>query len=128
MEHVIKKLSDAGNNNIMLTERGTMFGYQNLIVDYRNILIMKEFGYPVIMDVTHATQRPGAAGGKSGGNPKFAPSLAYCAAVCGADGFFFEVHPEPKSAKSDASTMIDFDTFDTTLKNLVDIFRLKRGF
>jgi 2-dehydro-3-deoxyphosphooctonate aldolase (KDO 8-P synthase) len=105
-----------------------MFGYQNLIVDYRNILEMKEFGYPVIMDATHATQRPGAAGGKSGGNPEFAPYLAYAATVCGVNGYFFEVHPEPKKALSDASTMIDFEEFEKTVKNLVALFELRKSF
>lgn len=128
MKHVVNKLKDAGNDNIMLTERGTMFGYQNLVVDFRNILEMKEFGYPVIMDATHATQRPGAAGGKSGGNPEYAPYLAYAATVCGVDGYFFEVHPEPKCALSDASTMINFEEFENTVKNLVALFELRKSF
>lgn len=128
MEYVIKKLQDAGNNNILLTERGTMFGYQNLIVDYRNILLMKQFGYPIVMDATHATQRPGASGGKSGGDPEFAPDLAYCAAVCGADGFFFEVHPKPQEALSDASTMLELKNFEQVLKNIISIFKLQKGF
>lgn len=124
MKNVVKKLRESGCNDIMLTERGTMFGYNNLVVDYRNLIDMRDFGYPLIMDATHSTQRPGGEGSKSGGDPKYAPYLAKCAAVCGVKGFFFEVHPNPTEALSDASTMMSLDgflDFLPTLKTITDI-------
>lgn len=124
MKNVVAKLKESGAENIMLTERGTMFGYNNLVVDYRNMLDMADFGLPLIMDATHSTQRPGGEGSKSGGDPKYAPYLAKCAAICNVKGFFFEVHPEPQKALSDASTMMSLDGFVEflpTLKKTVDM-------
>lgn len=125
MQNVLKKLKESGaEGNIMFTERGTMFGYNNLVVDYRNLLDMAEFGVPLIMDATHSTQKPSAAGTQSGGNPEYAPYLAKCAAMCNVKGFFFEVHPRPKEALSDAATMMsldDFVKFLPELKKSVDI-------
>jgi len=124
MKNVVDKLKESGTNSIMLTERGTMFGYNNLVVDYRNILDMASFGFPLIMDATHSTQKPGGEGSKSGGNPEYAPYLAKCAAICNVKGFFFEVHPQPKNALSDASTMMGLDEFVKflpTLKKTVEL-------
>lgn len=115
MKNVLKKLESTGSKKLMLTERGTMFGYNNLVVDFRGVMDMKEYGYPVIMDATHSTQRPGGLGSASGGDPKYAPYLAQCAALCGADGFFFEIHPNPPEALSDAATMIKLDEFERVL-------------
>jgi 2-dehydro-3-deoxyphosphooctonate aldolase (KDO 8-P synthase) len=95
MIHPATKVKESGNNKIMLTERGSMFGLGNLVVDFRQIIDMKEFGYPVVMDVTHSTQKPSALGGKSGGDRKYAPYMAKLANAVGVDGFFFEVHENP---------------------------------
>lgn len=122
MEHVVGKIREAGSEKIALTERGSMFGYGNLIVDYRNIIEMKKLGYPVIMDATHSTQRPGGKAGVSGGNPSYAPFLAKNALVCGADGVFFEVHPDPKSALSDGSNMVRLADFPAILQDLKNLF------
>lgn len=103
MIHAVKKIESAGGKNILLTERGTTFGYHDLVVDMRSLEIMKEFGYPVIMDATHSVQMP-AKGSESGGQPKFIPVLARAAAAAGIDGLFLEVHPEPEKALSDAAS------------------------
>jgi 2-dehydro-3-deoxyphosphooctonate aldolase (KDO 8-P synthase) len=126
MKNVVKKVEDGGNKKIMLTERGTMFGYNNLVVDFRGVVDMKNYGYPVIMDATHSTQRPGGAGNASGGDPKYAPYLAKCAAICGADGFFFEVHPEPSEALSDAATMLRLDGFESVLTEIKKVYDISR--
>ncbi|MBX7241918.1 MAG: 3-deoxy-8-phosphooctulonate synthase [Bacteroidia bacterium] len=115
MLHVVKKLESSGNTHIMLTERGTMFGYNNLIVDFRNIPDMKAFGYPVVMDVTHSTQQPGGLGGKSGGNREYGIYLAKAAAAVGVDGFFFEVHENPDAALSDGPNMVFMQDFKQVL-------------
>jgi len=121
MKNAIKKVESTGNNKIMLTERGNMFGYNNLIVDFRNIIDMKEFGYPVIIDATHSTQRPGSEGKASGGDPKYAPYFAKCATVCGVDGYFFETHPEPARALSDAASMVRLDDMEDILKDIIKL-------
>jgi len=107
-EDVVKaarKVVEAGNNDIWLTERGTSFGYHDLVVDFRGIVTMKESGYPVIFDATHSVQRP-SAGATSGGQPQFVPALIRAACAVGVDGIFFETHPDPPSAKSDAATQL----------------------
>ncbi|HLP11372.1 MAG TPA: 3-deoxy-8-phosphooctulonate synthase [Flavobacteriales bacterium] len=119
MQFAIKKVESTGNKNIMLCERGTMFGYNNLVVDYRNLVDMKKFGYPVVMDVTHSTQKPGGLGGASGGNREYAPYLAAAAAAVGVRGFFFEVHRNPDKALSDGPNMIKFDEFKKLLQDHV---------
>ena len=119
MKNVVTKLEGTGNKQIMLTERGTMFGYNNLVVDFRNVIDMKTFGYPVVMDVTHSTQKPGGMGGKSGGNREYAVYLAKAAAAVGADGFFFEVHENPEIALSDGPNMIPLHEFEGVLKQSV---------
>jgi 2-dehydro-3-deoxyphosphooctonate aldolase (KDO 8-P synthase) len=118
MIHPAKKVSDSGNDMIMLTERGSMYGYGNLVVDFRNIIDMKEFGYPVVMDVTHSTQKPGGLGGKSGGNREYAPYMAKCANACGVDGFFFEVHDNPEEALSDGPNMVYLKDFKSILEDI----------
>ncbi|MCM8823906.1 MAG: 3-deoxy-8-phosphooctulonate synthase [Candidatus Omnitrophica bacterium] len=104
MKYVIEKILSTGNRNIFLTERGTSFGYQNLVVDFRSFLIMKEFGYPVIFDVTHSLQEPASKDGESGGRGEFAYPLALGGVAMGIDGLFMEVHPHPQSALSDRAT------------------------
>jgi 2-dehydro-3-deoxyphosphooctonate aldolase (KDO 8-P synthase) len=124
MANVVKKVESTGNHQIMLTERGNMFGYNNLVVDFRNILDMKTFGYPVVMDATHSTQKPGGLGGSSGGNPEYARYFAKCATVCGADGYFFETHPNPKEGLSDATNMIALDDMESILSELKALYTL----
>lgn len=116
MKHAIKKIESMGNKQIILTERGTMFGYNNLVVDFRNLVDMKSFGYPVCMDVTHSLQRPGGLEGKSGGNREYAPYITRAAAAVGADGFFFEVHENPEEALSDGPNMIPLHEFKNMLQ------------
>ena len=115
MFYPAQKVKEAGNSKIMLTERGTLLGLGRLVVDFTQIVDMKEFGYPVIMDVTHSTQRPGG-GATSGGNPHYAPYIAKAAAAVGVDGYFIEVHPNPAIALSDGSNMLSLNS----LKNLLN--------
>lgn len=119
MKHAVKKVESTGNKQIILTERGTMFGYNNLVVDFRNLVDMKTLGYPVCMDVTHSTQKPGGMDGKSGGNREYAIYLARAAAAVGVDGFFFEVHEDPDHALSDGPNMIALKDFKELLLNSV---------
>jgi len=118
MIHPIVKVRDSGNDKIMLTERGSMFGLGNLVVDFRQIVDMKEFGYPVIMDVTHSTQKPSALGGTSGGDRRYAPYMARLANAVGVDGFFFEVHEDPEQALSDGPNMIYLKDFREILEDI----------
>lgn len=118
MIHPAKKVEDTGNNKIMLTERGSMFGLGNLVVDFRQIIDMKEFGYPVVMDVTHSTQKPSALGGKSGGDRKYAPYMAKLANTVGVNGFFFEVHENPEEALSDGPNMVYLKDFRKILESI----------
>lgn len=119
MVHPVEKVKSEGNNKILLTERGTMFGYNNLVVDFRNIPIMKETGFPVIMDCTHSVQRPGASGGRTGGNREFVPAMAQAAKAFGADGYFFEIHPDPDNAMSDGPNMVYLDQFEEIVKSIL---------
>ncbi len=118
MIHPIIKVRDSGNSKIMLTERGSMFGLGNLVVDFRQIIDMKEFGYPIIMDVTHSTQKPSALGATSGGDRKYAPYMAKLANAVGVDGFFFEVHTNPLEALSDGANMIYLKDFREILESI----------
>jgi 2-dehydro-3-deoxyphosphooctonate aldolase (KDO 8-P synthase) len=118
MINAINKVQDTGNNKIMLTERGSMFGLGNLVVDFRQIIDMKEFGYPIVMDCTHSTQRPGSLGNKSGGDKKYAPHMAKLAKAVGVNGFFFEVHQSPENGLSDGPNMIQLDNFENIIKDL----------
>lgn len=118
MIYPARKVEESGNNKIMLTERGSMFGLGNLVVDFRQIIDMKEFGFPVVMDVTHSTQRPSALGGKSGGDRKYAPYMAKLANSISVNGFFFEVHKDPEKALSDGPNMIYLKDFKRILQSL----------
>ena len=114
----VQKVLSTGNNKIMLTERGSMFGLGNLVVDFRQIIDMKEFGYPVIIDVTHSTQKPSSLNGKSGGDRKYAPYIAKLGNAVGVNGFFFEVHQNPEEALSDGANMIYLKDFEGILKSI----------
>jgi 2-dehydro-3-deoxyphosphooctonate aldolase (KDO 8-P synthase) len=118
MVHAVNKVKSTGNNNIMLTERGSMFGMGDLVVDFRQIVDMKELGVPVIMDCTHSTQRPNS-GSTTAGQPRYAIHIAKAAKAVGVDGYFFEVHENPSAAWSDGSNMIKLDKFEEILKQLV---------
>jgi 2-dehydro-3-deoxyphosphooctonate aldolase (KDO 8-P synthase) len=122
-EDVLKaaeKVKITGNNKILITERGTCFGYHDLIVDFRSMLMMKQSEYPVIYDATHSVQQP-SVGVQSGGRPEFIESLAYSAVSLGIGGLFFETHPDPKSAKSDASTQLSLDKAEKFIINIVKL-------
>ncbi len=106
MRFPAQKVKESGNPNILLTERGNMFGYNNLVVDFRNIPDMKKHGYPVVMDCTHSVQRPGGGGGHTSGNREFVPAMAMAAKAFGANGYFLEVHPNPENAKSDGPNQL----------------------
>jgi len=128
MKYQAEKVAATGNRKIFLTERGSTFGYNNLVVDMRGLVIMRRFGYPVIFDATHSIQMPSKENGVSGGSPEFIPSLARAAAAVGVDGFFIETHPEPKKALSDASSMIKLDKMEGLLKQLKEIFNISKKY
>ena len=119
MKYPLEKVLSTGNNKVMLTERGSMFGYGNLVVDFRNLIDMQSFNVPVIMDLTHSTQKPGALDGKSGGNPEYAPYLAAASSAVGIRGFFAETHPEPAKALSDGANMIKLSDFGSVLDKIM---------
>lgn len=119
MRYPYEKALEAGAKEIWLTERGNIYGYNNLVVDFRNIPDMLGIARTVVMDCTHSVQRPGAAGGKTGGNREFAPSMALAAKAFGANGFFFEVHPDPDCAKSDGPNMLYLDDLENVIKTLL---------
>src|SRR3954451_9640336 len=108
----VEKVRSSGNDNVMLTERGTFFGYNRLVNDFTALPVMKNFGVPVVFDVTHSTQQPAGLGTQSGGNPQFSPMLARAAVAAGVDGLFLECHPDPKQARSDAATMMPLDAVE----------------
>ncbi len=122
MLYPVEKVRSTGNEQVLLTERGTMFGYNNLVVDFRNLIDMQKFGVPVVMDVTHSTQRPGGLGGKSGGNPEYAPYMAMCASVCGVRGYFIETHPDPIKALSDGPNMVKLSELDNLITKVIKHF------
>ncbi len=119
VKHIIEKIEAAGNKNILLTERGTSFGYNTLVSDFRSILIMKKYGYPVIFDATHSVQAPGGRGGSSGGDREFVEPLAMAAVTCGVDAVFLEVHEDPDSALSDGPNMLPLNKVEPFLKKLI---------
>ena len=127
MRQVVEKARQAGGKMLLLTERGTTFGYNNLVADMRSIPIMKESGFPVIFDATHSVQLPGAGGDRSGGQRQFAPVLARCAVVAGADGLFIETHPDPDRALSDGPNMIPLGDMPALLQQLVQLHQVMRG-
>lgn len=118
MKNVVEKIESAGNQNILLTERGVSFGYQNLISDFRSIPIMQSFGYPVVFDATHSVQTPGGLGHASGGEAHFIPTLARCAVAAGADALFMEVHENPRKAKSDGPNNLPLEALSGLLSDL----------
>ena len=126
MGQVAAKAANAGGEKIMLTERGTTFGYNNLVADMRSIPIMREFGFPVIFDATHSVQLPGGGGDRSGGQREFAPVLARCALAAGASGVFVETHPEPDRALSDGPNMIPLAEMPALLKSLLRVWAAVR--
>lgn len=126
MRHVVKKIEAVGNKNIILTERGVSFGYNNLVSDFRSVLIMKDFGYPVIYDATHSVQMPGGLGDKSGGESAFIPYLAMAAVACGVNGIFIEVHEDPKKALSDGPNMVSLQDLEKMLIKLKKVERAVR--
>lgn len=121
MQFAAKKVTDSGNNNVLLTERGNSFGYTDLIVDYRGIPAMQRFGFPVVMDVTHSLQQPNQSSGVTGGHPEMIETIARAAIVVGADGLFIETHPDPANAKSDGANMLHLDKLEGLLERLVRI-------
>lgn len=126
MKNVVEKINACGNTKIMLTERGTFFGYNRLVNDMTAIEAMKNLGCPVIFDATHSTQQPGGLGTATAGQPQCAPLLAKAAVAAGANALFFEVHPEPEKAKSDAGSVIPIDWLEDILKTCKKIFELLR--
>lgn len=119
MKYPVEKCRESGAVDVWLTERGNMYGYNNLAVDFRNLSDMKQFTSRVIMDCTHSVQRPGAAGGKSGGNREFVPAMALAAKAFGANGYFFETHPDPEQALSDGPNMIYLKDLESVLISLL---------
>lgn len=122
MKHVIEKLEAVGCKKILLTERGSSFGYQNLVVDYRSIPVMQSFGYPVFFDATHSVQLPGSQGNHSGGQKEFIPILTKAALAAGVEGIFAEVHPHPTQAKSDAKTQLSIAQFEKQIDIWIKLF------
>lgn len=121
MNNVVKKLEESGTSKILLTERGSSFGYNNLVVDMRSLPIMRRLGYPVIFDATHSVQLPGGAGSSSSGQREFITPLASAAAAAGCDGFFMEVHPNPDTALSDGPNMVPLQQLKPLLERLIRI-------
>jgi 2-dehydro-3-deoxyphosphooctonate aldolase (KDO 8-P synthase) len=126
MAEAAKKVRESGNRRILLTERGVSFGYNNLVVDFIALPTMRRLGYPVVFDATHSVQLPGGLGHASGGRSEFVGALARAAAAVGVDGYFFEVHPNPKKAKSDGPNMVRLKDFAALLKGLLAHDRLER--
>ena len=120
MKYPVEKAREAGANEVWLTERGNMMGYNNLVVDFRNIPDMLEIVPTVIMDCTHSVQRPGGSDGKTGGDRRFVPQMALAAKAFGATGFFFEVHPTPDEGLSDAANMLELDKLESLVQQLID--------
>ena len=121
MQHAAQKVIDSGNNNIILTDRGNMFGYGDMIVDFRNITWMKAMGYPVVMDITHSLQQPNQSSGVTGGLPQMIETIAKAAIATGADGLFIETHPRPSEAMSDGANMLQIDLLEPLLEKLLKI-------
>jgi 2-dehydro-3-deoxyphosphooctonate aldolase (KDO 8-P synthase) len=128
MSPVVKKIESAGNKRILLTERGTSFGYNNLVSDFRSLSILRETGYPVIFDATHSVQQPGGLGTASGGESGYIPLLSRCAVAAGCDAVFVEVHPNPRKALSDGPNMLALNRLEGLLRDLKAIDKIvKRG-
>jgi 2-dehydro-3-deoxyphosphooctonate aldolase (KDO 8-P synthase) len=128
MKFAVDKVIGSGNQKVMITERGTTFGYQDLVVDFRGIPIMQEFGVPVILDVTHSLQQPNQSTGVSGGTPGLIQHMARTGIAAGVDGIFIETHPDPPSALSDGSNMLPLDRLEELLQQLVELWKTVAGF
>lgn len=124
MQHQAKKVEAVGNKKIMLTERGSTFGYNNLVVDMRSLQIMRKLGYPVVLDATHSVQLPGAGKGETSGRPEFIFPIARAGVAVGIDALFIETHPEPKKALSDSASQLKLDLLEAFLKQVVEIDKL----
>ncbi len=121
MKHVVKKLESGGAKNILLTERGSSFGYNTLVVDFRSLPQMRDLGYPVVFDATHSVQMPGGQGEKSGGQREFVPTLARAAAAIGIDALFMEIHENPDIAPSDGPNMVFLDQLEDSLRQILNV-------
>lgn len=128
MRFAVEKVRESGNQNIMLTDRGNMFGYQDIVVDFRNIPVMRNIGVPVIMDITHSLQQPNQEHGVSGGKPEMIETIGKAAISVGADGIFIETHPDPSVAKSDGANMLKLSEMENLLKKLVAIRKTINSF
>ncbi len=127
MGFAAEKIAHLGNNNIMLTDRGTQFGYSDLIIDYRGIPQMQQFGYPVVLDITHSLQQPNQTSGVTGGLPQLIETVAKAGIAVGVDGLFMETHPNPAQAKSDGANMLALDKVEQLLKTLIPIRKAVMG-
>jgi 2-dehydro-3-deoxyphosphooctonate aldolase (KDO 8-P synthase) len=123
MKEAANKAEEEGNSRVMLTERGTTFGYHDLVVDFRSIIIMQGLGYPVVFDTTHSVQKPGAAGDSSGGAPEFITPLARAAAAVGVDGIFLETHPDPQSALCDRDCQLKLSLLDEMIGRVLEVWQ-----
>jgi 2-dehydro-3-deoxyphosphooctonate aldolase (KDO 8-P synthase) len=128
MKFAVEKVQESGNNKIFLTDRGNMFGYQDIVVDFRNIPIMKQIGVPVVMDITHSLQQPNQAEGVSGGRPEMIETIGRAAISVGADGIFIETHPNPAVAKSDGANMLKLSEMENLIKKLVALRKTINSF
>ena len=128
MKNVVEKLLSCGNRRILLTDRGTSFGYSNLVSDMRAIPIMQQFGFPVCFDATHSAQLPGGLGQTSGGQREFIPTLAKAAVAAGCNALFIEAHPDPARAKSDAATVLPFDSLKGLLSQIAKLYEVIQCF
>jgi 2-dehydro-3-deoxyphosphooctonate aldolase (KDO 8-P synthase) len=127
MRHVVAKISSAGNERIIVTERGTSFGYNNLVVDMRAFPMLRALGYPVVYDVTHSLQLPGAGDGVTAGQAEYIPPMASAGVAAGVDGVFMEVHERPETAKSDAQNALRLDMLEPLLRRLVRLHDIAAG-
>ena len=121
IEYAVNKIKESGNNNVMVTDRGSMFGYQDIVVDYRGIPTMQSFGIPVLLDITHSLQKPNQDSGITGGNPHMIETISKAGIAVGVDGIFLETHPKPKQAKSDGENMLEINKLESLLTKLVKI-------
>jgi 2-dehydro-3-deoxyphosphooctonate aldolase (KDO 8-P synthase) len=128
MQFAVDKIRQSGNEQVVLTDRGTTFGYQDLIVDYRGIPAMRAMGVPVVLDCTHSLQQPNQTSGVTGGNPAMIETIARAGIAVGADGLFIETHPDPSHAKSDGANMLHLDHLEKLLERLVRIRQVVKDF